>query len=288
VTTPGAMKTAFHAAMNALAASRPTAVNLFASLSRVRRVVERNWTAGMGPVRDFALREAMVIRQEDIDACTAIGTYGAALLAPGSTVLTHCNAGALATAGIGTALGVITVAAAQGRVLRVYVDETRPLLQGARLTTWELGKAGIDHVLITDSTAGSVFRSARIDAVLVGADRIAANGDTANKVGTYPVAVLARYHRVPFYVAAPLSTIDRATPTGDDIPIEERDAREVTEWAGVPLAPAGVHVYAPAFDVTPCELIAAIVTEAGVLRPPFDRAIAGLPAARTGEEEALP
>jgi methylthioribose-1-phosphate isomerase len=265
------MRTAFRVAMDGLAASRPTAVNLFAALSRMRRVVERNWTAGPGTVRDYALREAVVIMQEDIDACAAIGRLGAALLAPGST-----------------ALGVITVAAAQGRVLRVYVDETRPLLQGARLTTWELSKAGIEHVLITDSTAGSVFRSARIDAVVVGADRIAANGDTANKVGTYPVAVLARYHRVPFYVAAPLSTIDRETLTGDAIPIEERDGREVTEWAGVPLAPAGVRVFAPAFDVTPHELITAIITEAGVLRPPFDSAIAGLPSAGAREAGPLP
>jgi methylthioribose-1-phosphate isomerase len=277
INSVGEMRAAFQSADKSLSASRPTAVNLFAALSRMRRVVERNFTAGISSVRDYALREALLIRQEDVDACLRIGRLGAELILPQSTLLTHCNAGALATAGIGTALGVITTAAAQGRVTSVYVDETRPLLQGARLTAWELARAGIPHVLITDSTAGTLFRRGRIDAVVVGADRIAANGDTANKIGTYPLAVLARHHRVPFYIAAPTSTIDRKISSGEDVPIEERSPSEVTHMAGVPIAPAGVRVYAPAFDVTPHPLITAIITEAGILRPPFDRAIAHLP-----------
>jgi methylthioribose-1-phosphate isomerase len=286
ITTTPAMRTAFQAACDTLSASRPTAVNLFAALGRMRRVVERNLSAGIGPVRDYALREALLIWREDVDACTRIGELGAALIAPHSAVLTHCNAGALATAGSGTALGVVVAAAAQGRIVRVFVDETRPLFQGARLTAWELAKAGIPHVLITDSTAGTLFRRGRIDAVLVGADRIAANGDSANKIGTYPLAVLARYHRVPFYVAAPTSTIDRKVMTGDDIPIEERNPREVTHYSGIAIAPAGVDVFAPAFDVTPHELITAIITEISVLHPPFDRAIAQLamPPLREGSE----
>jgi methylthioribose-1-phosphate isomerase len=191
-------------------------------------------------------------------------------------VLTHCNAGALATAGDGTALSVVTTAHRQGKIRQVYVDETRPLFQGARLTSWELLRAGIEVVLITDSTAASVLREGRVQAVIVGADRIAANGDTANKVGTYPLAVLAQRHNVPMYVAAPVSTLDPHTLTGNDIPIEERDPSEVTQVAGIRIAPEGVRTYTPAFDVTPHELISAIITDRGVLRPPYDAGIAGV------------
>ncbi len=263
----------FEPAFEMLASTRPTAVNLFNTLARMRAV----FGAAAGADEQEALRllenEARRIQQEDIEACRRIGEYGAALLSPGTSVLTHCNAGALATAGDGTALSVVTAAHRQGKILRVYADETRPLLQGARLTSWELMRAGIEVVLITDSTAASVLREGRVQAVIVGADRIARNGDTANKVGTYPLAVLARRHGVPVFVAAPLTTLDPATPSGEGIPIEERGAPEVTHIAGVNIAPDGVKTYAPAFDVTPHELVTAIVTDAGVLRPPYDVAI---------------
>lgn len=271
------MQAVFHTAFSRLSASRPTAVNLFAALGRMRHVVDQNLPLGLTTVRERMLAEARAIQLEDIEACRKIGILGAGLLGPGSTVLTHCNTGALATAGCGTALSMIVTAAGLGRVARVFVDETRPLFQGARLTAWELKRAGIDHVLITDSTAGMLLRRGGVDAVIVGADRIAANGDVANKIGTYPLAVLARHHRVAFYVAAPTSTIDRATPTGDAIPIEERDPREVTEVFGKRIAPEGVRVFAPAFDVTPHELIDAVITEQAILRPPLDRAIDALP-----------
>jgi methylthioribose-1-phosphate isomerase len=277
------LRSGFRVACDALAASRPTAVNLFTAITRMQRVADSAVPSGVPAVRDRLVQEALAIRQEDVDACLKIGAFGAKLLDRPSTVLTHCNAGALATAGTGTALSVIFHASAQGHILRVYVDETRPLFQGARLTAWELGRAGIPHTLITDSTAGSLFRQGLIDAVLVGADRIAANGDTANKVGTYPLAVLARYHGVPFVIAAPTSTIDRATASGGDIPIEERDPSEVTHAGGVRIAPEGVEVFAPAFDVTPHELIAAIVTERGILRPPLTTAIAQLLNPSAGE-----
>ena len=259
-----------------LSGTRPTAVNLFVALRRMRSTLEHFSSGDLPSIRSALQREAMAIQSEDIDACRRIGDLGAMLLAPGSTVLTHCNTGALATAGSGTALSIIMSAARIGRVSRVFVDETRPLLQGARLTSWELLRAGIEATLITDSSAGTVLQRQGVQAVLVGADRIAANGDTANKIGTYPLAVLASRHRVPFYVAAPTSTIDHGTPTGEQITIEERDAGEVTHIGGIRIAPEGVGVYAPAFDVTPNELITAIVTEKGVLRPPFTAAIAGL------------
>jgi methylthioribose-1-phosphate isomerase len=269
-----------HRAIAYLATTRPTAVNLFYALDRMRGVLDRH--TGESEARLYAAleREACAIQQEDIDACRRIGELGAALILPGSSLLTHCNAGALATAGDGTALSCVTAAARQGKVVRVYVDETRPLLQGARLTAWELGQAGIPVVLITDSTAGTVLREGRVQAVIVGADRIAANGDAANKVGTYPLAVLAQRHGVPLYIAAPTSTLDPGTPSGDRIPIEERDPAEVTHFAGVAVAPAGVGVFAPAFDVTPNELITAIVTEKGVLRPPYAQTIADVLKAR--------
>jgi methylthioribose-1-phosphate isomerase len=257
-----------------LAGTRPTAVNLFHALNRMQHVVDHHKTGSDDDLRTLLLKEAMAIQEEDVRACERIGELGAALLGDRVSLLTHCNAGALATAGSGTALSIITKAAQQGKVVRVFADETRPLLQGARLTAWELQKQGIPVVLITDSTAGTVLRDGKVQAVIVGADRIAANGDVANKVGTYPLAVLARRHQVPFYVAAPTSTLDVRTPDGSAIPIEERNPREVTHFAGIPIAPQGIGVFAPAFDVTPNELVSAIVTEKEILRPPYSEAIA--------------
>jgi methylthioribose-1-phosphate isomerase len=211
--------------------------------------------------------------REDVESCKRIGQYGAALLGNSVTVLTHCNAGALATAGYGTALGVIRAAVEGGKRVAVFADETRPYLQGARLTAWELQQESIDVTLITDSMSGHFFQQGKFDAVIVGADRIAANGDAANKIGTYTVAVLANAHGVPFYVAAPLSTIDVNCPTGAQIPIEERSAAEVTSINNVSIAPEGISVRHPAFDVTPSRLITAIITDRGVLRAPYDEAI---------------
>jgi methylthioribose-1-phosphate isomerase len=223
----------------------------------------------------------MAIREEDVEACRRIGDHGASLLHPGSSVLTHCNTGALATAGEGTAQSVITRAAQQNKIVQVFVDETRPLFQGARLTSWELMKHGIRVVLITDSTAGTLFQQGKIHAVIVGADRIAANGDVANKIGTYPLAVLAHHHGVPFYVAAPTSTIDHETDSGKDIPIEEREPREITHVGDLHIAPEGVGVFAPSFDVTPNHLVTSIVTEYGVLRPPYRDSLLALKMKRT-------
>jgi methylthioribose-1-phosphate isomerase len=259
-----------------LATSRPTAVNLFWALDRVKATA--NAAAGLAPAAlvERIAAEAVAIRDEDAAMCRAIGEHGAALLRDGDTVLTHCNAGALATAEWGTALSPIYVAAEQGKRVRVFADETRPLLQGARLTAWELRQAGVDVTLICDNTAAQVMKEGRIQAVFVGADRIAANGDAANKIGTYGVAVLAKAHGVPFYVLAPSSTVDLRTPTGAGIPIEERAAEEVTEGFGRRTAPAGVKVYSPAFDVTPAALIAGIVCEKGVLRPDYTRSLRAL------------
>jgi len=264
----------FDQAARLLGSTRPTAVNLFNVLKRMRGVLEGTSGTDDTDAMQHLEREACLIQAEDIEACRRIGELGGALLSAGTSVLTHCNAGALATAGEGTALSVVTTAHRQGKIRRVYVDETRPLLQGARLTSWELLRAGIEVVLITDSTAASVLREGRVQAVIVGADRIAVNGDTANKVGTYPLAVLAQRHNVPVYVAAPVSTLDPYSVTGSDIPIEERDPSEVTQIAGVRIAPEGVGTYAPAFDVTPHELITAIITDKGVLRPPYAAGIA--------------
>ncbi len=256
-----------------LSASRPTAVNLFWAIDRMRRA------AGSVPENDAAAafarleKEAQAILEEDLEANRRMGAHGAKLLSSGASVLTHCNAGALATAGYGTALGVIRTAVAQGKKIHVYVDETRPVLQGARLTAWELMRDGIPCTLITDGTAASLFRAGRIHAAIVGADRIARNGDVANKIGTYGVAVLCKVHKVPFYVAAPKSTIDGTVAAGAKIPIEERDPREVTHMMGSRVAPDGVPVYNPAFDVTPARLVSAIVTEDGVLRPPLPAGI---------------
>jgi methylthioribose-1-phosphate isomerase len=255
-----------------LAATRPTAVNLFWAIERMK--VLFGGLAGSGAslvqVQEKILAEAHAMYDEDIAACKAMGAYGADLLPDEGSVLTHCNAGALATCGYGTALGVIRAAAERGKRIHVYADETRPFLQGARLTAWELMADGIRTTVICDNMAASLMHQGKIDAVVVGADRIAANGDTANKIGTYNVAILAREHGIPFYVAAPWSTIDLATPTGDAIPIEERPAREVTHHAGTQLTPNGVGICNPAFDVTPAKYITAIITERGALRAPYE------------------
>ncbi len=263
---------AFGEAAAALAATRPTAVNLFWAIERMRAAAE-----GLpdDPVAAAARleAEAVAVHDEDIEANRRIGAHGAALLPAEGSVLTHCNAGALATAGYGTALGVVRAAVASGKRIHVYVDETRPFLQGARLTAWELMKDGIPCTLITDGMAASLLGAGKIRAAVVGADRIAANGDVANKIGTYGVAVLCRAHKVPFYVAAPRSTIDAAVRTGRGIPIEERNGDEVTHLMGARVAPRDVAVYNPAFDVTPAKYVSAIVTERGVLRPPFAEGI---------------
>ncbi len=257
-------------ARQTLAATRPTAVNLFWALDRMQKRWQKE--AGGSPRRlaETLAREARAIDEEDLAACRRMGELGAALLPENSVILTHCNAGALATAGHGTALGVVRTAHSQGKIRKVLVDETRPYLQGARLTAWECEQEGIPYEIITDNMAGHLMKTEKISAVIVGADRIAANGDTANKIGTYSLAILAKHHNVPFYVAAPTSTVDLKTPTGDAIPIEERPAREVVEINGRPIAPQGAEARHPAFDVTPHEFITAIVTEHGVARPPFN------------------
>ena len=257
-----------------LGSTRPTAVNLKWALDRGREVFARHASAGREGAIAALLEWAHGLHAGDVESCRRIGRFGAELFAEGDRVLTHCNTGALATAGYGTALGVITASHDQGKVGLVWVDETRPLLQGARLTTWELERLDIPYKLVTDSSVGSLMSRGLVDRVVVGADRIAANGDTANKIGTYVVAVLAARHGVPFYVAAPLSTIDLATPTGSEIPIEERAGSEVTDVFGTRVAPAGAPAANFAFDVTPNELVAAIVTDEGVLRQPFEESIA--------------
>lgn len=252
-----------------LASSRPTAVNLFWALARMRCVAEINSAKSAAQVKKLLFEEALKIISEDKDSCRSMARNGAKLIKSGDAILTHCNAGGLATADYGTALGVLFEAKKQGKRIKVYADETRPLLQGARLTTWELLHEGIDTTLICDNMAASLMAKGKIDKIFVGADRIASNGDAANKIGTYGVAVLAKYHRVPFYVVAPLSTFDFNIATGKDIPIEERDGDEVRSIGGKFIAPRKVKVYNPAFDVTPNELITAIITEKGVLRKPY-------------------
>jgi methylthioribose-1-phosphate isomerase len=271
-----ALGEAFEAMARDLAATRPTAVNLFWAIARMRARFASLQAAGGDALRRGLLDEARAIDAEDVRSCREIGERGADLLPEQARVLTHCNAGALATAGYGTALGVIRSAARRGKLVEVLADETRPYLQGARLTAWELLKEGIPTTLIADSMAGFLMARGEVNAVVVGADRIARNGDVANKVGTYPVAVLARENGVPFYVAAPLSTFDLATATGAEIPIEERAAEEVTHHGGRRLAPAGVKVRNPAFDVTPARYVTAIVCEKGVARPPYDQSLAAL------------
>lgn len=260
----------------ALTAARPTAVNLAWAVDRMMAVATRQCCqvgSTLQRVHEELVAEALRIQAEDRDACAAMGAHGQELVPEGANVLTHCNTGMLCTAGIGTALGVVIEAHRRGKRPHVWVDETRPVLQGARLTAWELGRLGIPRTLVADVAAGSLMARGLVDLVIVGADRVAANGDVANKVGTYPLAVLARRHAVPFYVAAPVSTVDLGTPTGDDIPIEERDPGEVTSPLGIDLAEPGTPAANPAFDVTPAELVTALVTEGGVLRPPFGPAL---------------
>lgn len=255
-----------------LATSRPTAVNLFWALERMKRVASGH-NGDMHSFVERLEREAVDICEEDKRRCREIGEYGSDLIHDGDGVLTHCNAGALATGAYGTALGVMVRAQEKGRRFRVFADETRPLLQGARLTAWELAQAGIDITLICDNMAAQVMREGKVNLVVVGADRIAANGDTANKIGTYGVALLAKAHDIPFYVAAPLSTFDVSLESGARIPIEQRQADEITHWHGQRMAPEGISVYNPAFDVTPAALVAGIITEKGILRPPYKEAI---------------
>src|SRR5436305_20811 len=259
----------FDAICGTIGETRPTAVNLFWAIERMRQKFEQASELPVGQIRQVLITEAQRMYVEDIAACEAMGAHGATLLPASGSVLTHCNAGALATCGYGTALGVVRSAVDAGKKLHVFADETRPFMQGARLTAWELMKDGIPTTVICDNMAASLMRAGRIQAVVVGADRIAANGDVANKIGTYNVAILAREHGIPFYVAAPISTIDTATPSGDAIPIEQRPAVEVTHHGGKQLTPHEVGIWNPAFDVTPARYVTAIITERGVLRAPY-------------------
>ena len=258
---------------NLLRSTRPTAVNLFWAIDRMRHVAIHSVAQGPDALAQALLAEAMAIHGEDAEHCRAIGISGAEVLPTAAMVLTHCNTCALATGGEGTALSVIKAAWESHKLKHVYVDETRPLLQGSRLTTWELNRLGIPFTLITDNTAAFLLQQGKVNVIVVGADRIAGNGDVANKVGTYGLAVQARFHKVPFFVAAPTSTIDLSTASGKGIPIEQRDGREVTEIAGVGIAPPGTEVYSPAFDITPSELITGIITEHGVFRQPLQQSL---------------
>ena len=259
-----------------IAVARPTARNLFWALERMKKCLDAAINSGKHNLAIALVNEAKLICAEDIEINRQMGKHGSALLADGDNILTHCNAGALATAGYGTALGVIRAARDQGKKLHVYVDETRPVLQGARLTAWEMKKENIPATLITDNMAGFLMQQGKIDKIIVGADRIAANGDTANKIGTYSLAVLAKAHNIPFYVAAPLSTFDFSLKNGAQIPIEERRGEEVTSFRGVQVAPRGMAVYNPAFDLTPARFITAIITEKGIIKKPYSAAIARL------------
>jgi methylthioribose-1-phosphate isomerase len=273
----------FQKVCDLMAATRPTAVNLFWAIDRMKRAFSEGAQAGESTEELSARlgREARRIHDEDVASCRAMGAFGAEMVSDGARVLTHCNAGALATAGYGSALGVIRAAVEQGKNIAVFADETRPFLQGARLTAWELVRDGINTTVITESMAGPLMRAGEIDIVVVGADRIAANGDTANKIGTYTVAVLAHEHGISFYVAAPLSTIDLSTPDGDRIPIEERDQREVSHFGSSRLTPIGAKIRNPAFDVTPHRYIAGIITEKGIFRAPYTQSLPAAFAAET-------
>jgi len=253
--------------ISTVADTRPTARNLFCALDRMQQVAESG--GDVAPIKESLVDEAVKIHAEEAEATRKLSRFGAVLIKDGFTVLTHCNTGPLATSGYGTALGVIIMAKEEGKKVRVFADETRPLLQGARLTTWELKRAGIPVTLITDSMAGYFMKRGEVDCVITGADRIAANGDTANKIGTYTLAVLAKENGIPFYIAAPTTTIDRSLFSGKEIPIEERSASEVTHFQGVRIAPEGIEVANPAFDVTPQRLITAIITEKGIIRKPY-------------------
>jgi methylthioribose-1-phosphate isomerase len=265
----------FYKLCEMMAATRPTAVNLFWAIDRMKRVFADATGSGhsVDQIKVRLEKEAKSIHDEDVASCRAMGLHGASLVPDVARVLTHCNAGALATAGYGTALGVIRGAVAQGKKVAVLADETRPFLQGARLTAWELMRDGIDTTVITDSMSGAMMQSGQVDLVVVGADRIAANGDVANKIGTYTVAVLAREHNIPFYVAAPISTIDLSMPDGSGIPIEERNAREVTHMGPTRLTPEAARVRNPAFDVTPSKYVTAIITENGIARAPYGESL---------------
>ncbi len=284
----------FNRICDVMARTRPTAVNLFWAIDRMKRSLGDGVQAGesVAELTDRLVREAQAIHDEDVASCRTLGYIGADLVPASARILTHCNAGALATAGFGTALGVIRAAAEQGKVRQVFADETRPFLQGARLTAWELVRDEIPTTVITESMAGPLMQRGDIDVIVVGADRIAANGDVANKVGTYTVAVLAAAHGVPFYVAAPLSTIDLATPTGADIPIEQRNPREVTHIGSARLVPEGASVWNPAFDVTPARLVAGVITERGIARAPYAESLpklfaaASAPRAGSGARQA--
>ena len=274
--------TEFQKTCDLMAGTRPTAVNLFWAIERMKKTFADAAQGGCSveELKQHLEADAIRIHDEDVASCRSMGAHGATLVPDTARILTHCNAGALATAGYGTALGVIRAAAEQGKTIAVLADETRPFLQGARLTAWELVKDGIETTVITDNMAGSMMRLGHVDLVVVGADRIAANGDVANKVGTYPVAVLAREHEIPFYVAAPISTIDLRTPDGSTIPIEERNDREVTHVGATRLTPAGALIRNPAFDVTPAKFITAIITERGIARPPYTESLAQLVGSR--------
>ena len=273
-----AFATEFQKAGELMAATRPTAVNLFWAIDRMKDAFADAAQSGcsVDEIKQRLEVTARRIHDDDVASCRAMGAHGATLVPQGARILTHCNAGALATAGYGTALGVIRAAAEQGKGITVLADETRPFLQGARLTAWELVRDHIDTTVITDNMAGSMMRLGHVDLVVVGADRIAANGDVANKVGTYPVAVLAKEHGIPFYVAAPMSTVDLKTADGSGIPIEERNAREVTHVGSTRLTPEGAHIRNPAFDVTPHKYITAIITERGIARAPYAASLAQL------------
>jgi methylthioribose-1-phosphate isomerase len=266
----------FFAMCDEIAQARPTARNLFWALERMKKHFDQVKRSSQSYLVKELVSEAKLVCLEDIEINRQMGKYGSQLFADGDNILTHCNAGALATAGYGTALGVIRASREQGKKLHVYVDETRPVLQGARLTAWELKKEKIPYTLITDNMAGFLMQQGKIDKIIVGADRIAANGDTANKIGTYSLAVLAKAHHIPFYVAAPLSTIDVSLKTGAAIPIEERKNEEVTNFKGVRSAPLGAKVYNPAFDITPAHFITAIITEKGILKKPYRNSVASL------------
>ena len=278
--TPLELEREFDTICNVLAGTRPTAVNLFWAIRRMRGRFAQLRSQSVATIQQEFVSEAQRMLVEDIAANEAMGKHGALLLPSSGAVLTHCNAGALATAGYGTALGVIRAAVESGKQINVFVDETRPFLQGSRLTAWELMKDGIPTTLIADNMAGAMMRLGKIDAVIVGADRIAANGDVANKIGTYTVAVLAKEHGIPFYVAAPISTVDLNTPDGSKIPIEQRASSEVTHLAGKQVAPDEVRVENPAFDVTPSKYVTAIITERGVARAPYVESLAELVAGK--------
>jgi len=274
--TVGQLKKDFDQICDVIGKTRPTAVNLFWAIRRMQQKFESLRVRPVEQIKGAIIEEAQRMHAEDIAINQAMGRHGAALMPASGGVLTHCNAGALATAGYGTALGVIRAAVEQGKKIHVYADETRPFLQGSRLTAWELVKDGIPTTVISDNMSGAMMRQGKIGAVIVGADRIAANGDVANKIGTYTVAVLAKEHGIPFYVAAPISTVDLETPDGNKIPIEQRNPSEVTHFAGKAITPDGVQVENPAFDVTPAKFVTAIVTERGVAKAPYERSLTAL------------